>query len=449
MVANQETFVSLGLKGKGAIDMAENDKNFQKTVDEHVKRLFERYKSNAKVFTATHVGHISLSVIFVFSILLPFLYLQIDARETQSELERLAQEISQQDERAATYRQALTGLKKIFEAVENAPKPLEGYIQALEREAAGGPAAPLPEGLGPVGESCGSPADMDPWMVCRIRQYMAARAAQYQEILTHEIAAPLERLNIKEFDQWQADLQNGIKKNTEQIRSEMATNPGFWRDFSQKSPIYQNMVAGVHRFWVDHQFEEIGRRMAQAAEAGRVKFEQLNEKKAQIQKGKEDLNNALKNIKTRFGKIGLEIDEAILLAPVAFAVLFLIAALNLCQNMRLRKSFHRLVQANDPQQAAINDGEIALVMPLWVDPLDPPVKRRLKLGVLMTPAVASALALLVIFYCWTIPGAFPALTGIGYVKYVLYYVLSIGFFFFGFQRIRGAVRRYDATSAEE
>ncbi len=429
--------------------MAENDKNFQKTVDEHVKRLFDRYKSNSKVFTATHLGHISLSIIFVFSILFPFLCLQIDARETQSELERLSQEISQQDERAATYHQALTGLKKIFEAVEKAPKPLEGYIQALEKEAAGGPVAPLPEGLGPVTESCGPPADMDPWMVCRIRQYMAARAAQYQEILADEIAAPLDRLNIKEFDQWKVDLQSGIKKSTEQIRSEMATNPGFWRNFSQKSPIYQKMVAGVHRFWVDHQFEEIGRRMEEAAEAGRVAFEQLNQKKVKIQKGKEDLNNTLKNIKTRFGKIGWEIDEAILLAPVAFAVLFLIAALNLCQNMRLRKSYHRLVQANDPQQVAINDGEIALVMPLWVDPLDPPVKRRLKLGVLMTPAIASILALAVIFYCWTIPDAFPALTAMGHLKYVLYYLLSFGFFLFGFQRIRGAVRRYNAPSADK
>jgi hypothetical protein len=56
--------------------------------------------------------------------------------------------------------------------------------------------------------------------------------------------------------------------------------------------------------------------------------------------------------------------------------------------------------------------------------------------------------LVVIFYCWTIPDAFPALTGIGYVKYVLYYMLSVGFFFLGFQRIRGAVRRYNASSAE-
>ena len=77
--------------------MSETDKDLQKAIDEHLKRLYERYKSNAKVFTATHIGHISLSIVFVLSILFPFLYLQIDARETNSELERLSQSIAQQD----------------------------------------------------------------------------------------------------------------------------------------------------------------------------------------------------------------------------------------------------------------------------------------------------------------------------------------------------------------
>jgi hypothetical protein len=422
--------------------MSETDKDLQKTVDEHLKRLYERYKSNAKVFTATHVGHISLSIVFVLSILFPFLYLQIDARETNSELERLSQNIAQQDQQAAIYRQAMTGLKKVFGAVEDTPKPLEGYIQALKKEAAGGPVALLPGGLKPGPESCGSAADKDAWMECRLRHYMAARAAQYQEILANEIAAPLARLNIKEFDQWKADLQAGMKKYAERIRSEMTANPGFWRDFNQQLPIYQSMVEGVHRFWADHHFEEIGRRMEQAAVAGRAGVEQLNQKKEQIQKGKEGLNNALKNIKTRFGKLGLEVEDAILLAPVAFAALFLFAALNLCQNMQVRKSFHRLFQARDPQKVAITDGEIVLVMPLWVDPLAPPIQRKLKLAVMMIPAIASVLALLVVFYCWTIPDAFPGLTGMDYVKYILYYLLSAGLFIFGFQRIRGAVQNY-------
>ena len=89
--------------------MAEINMNLQKAIDDHLKRLYERYKSNTKVFTAAVVGHISLSTVFVISILVPFLFLQIDARETNSELERLSQGIAQQEQRAAAYRQAMTG----------------------------------------------------------------------------------------------------------------------------------------------------------------------------------------------------------------------------------------------------------------------------------------------------------------------------------------------------
>ena len=427
--------------------MAESDQDLIKAIDVHLKRLFERYKSNTKVFTAALVGHISLSIIFVLSILIPFGYLQFDARETNADLERLSQNIAQQDQRTAVYRQAMTGLKKAFEAVENTPKPLEGYIQALEKEAAGGPVAPLPEDLKPAQESCGSPADKEPWMECRIRQYMAARAAQCQEILAAEITAPLERLNIKEFDQWKAELQAGMKRYAERFRTEMAANPRFWRGFNRNAPIYQSMIDGVHRFWADHRFEEIGRRMEEAAAAQRAEVEKLSQKKEQIQKSKEGLNNALKNIKTRFGKLGLEVEDAILLAPVAFSALFLVAALNLCQNIQLRKSFHRLFQARDPQKIALTDSEIALAMPLWVDPLAPPVQRNLKLAVLMIPAIASALTLLVVFYCWTIPDAFAGLTGMDYVKYLLYYLLSAGLFIYGFQRIRGAIKNYGESSS--
>jgi cell division protein FtsL len=181
--------------------MAEADKDLQKAIDDHLKRLYEQYKSNNKVFTATHIGHLTLSIIFVISILFPFFYLQIDAHKTNAELERLSQSIAQQEQRAAVYRQAMTGLKKLFQAVENTPKPLDGYIQALEKEAAGGPTAPVPDSLKLPPEACGSPSDRDSWMECQIRQYMAARAAQYQDVLAKEIAAPLEKLGIKEFDQ--------------------------------------------------------------------------------------------------------------------------------------------------------------------------------------------------------------------------------------------------------
>jgi hypothetical protein len=51
--------------------MAETDKALEKLIDDHLKRLQERYKANIKVFNATHIGHISLAIVFLVSILFP------------------------------------------------------------------------------------------------------------------------------------------------------------------------------------------------------------------------------------------------------------------------------------------------------------------------------------------------------------------------------------------
>ena len=138
-------------------------------------------------------------------------------------------------------------------------------------------------------------------------------------------------------------------------------------------------------------------------------------------------------------------EDAVLLAPVAFSAIFLIAAMNLCKNIRLRKSFHRLFQARDPQRVALTDSEIALAMPLWLDPQANPVQRKIKFAVLLLPALASALTLLVVFYCWTQPDTFPDLTGLDYVKYSFYYLIGAGLFFVGFQKIQSAVKNYGVS----
>jgi len=70
----------------------------------------------------------------------------------------------------------------------------------------------------------------------------------------------------------------------------------------------------------------------------------------------------------------LEVEDAILLAPLALSALFFVAALQLCQNIQLRKSFHRLFQVGDPRRLLSPDAEIALAMPLWADPLAPPIQ---------------------------------------------------------------------------
>ena len=90
----------------------------------------------------------------------------------------------------------------------------------------------------------------------------------------------------------------------------------------------------------------------------------------------------------------------------------------------------------------INDSEIALSAPLWVDPLDPAPKQTIKLYILLLPLPIFLAALIIIFYCWTLPGTFPDLSGFDYVKYVVFYLLSAACFPVGFRRVQQAVRNY-------
>ena len=420
--------------------MAEIDKNLDKAIDEHIKRVFDRYKADSKIFSATHIGHITVSIVFLFSILFPFLYLQIEARDNDLEIQRLSGSVQEHEQRIAAYHQAMTGLKKVFEMVENAPKPLKAYIQSLESEAAGGPKAAYPEGMAETTDACGPPADRDAWMSCRIGQYMKDRFAQNRRLLAEEVAAPLKSQNIPESDQWRTDLQAGMQDLLEQSRKKMAADPTFWKDFNQDSPIYRSMVEGAHQFWVNHNFEEIEDKMRQETESLQNDVQALNQKKEGIQKREEELNGRLKNIKTRFGKVGMELGDAILFAPVIFSAVFLLAVTNLMGSIRLRKSFQRMMQFKDPDKIAITDDEIALTMPLWLDPLDPPAKRNLRAFILMIPVVVAVLTLIVIVYCMRIPGAFSGLTGADYWKYFFYYLLSAGLFVHGFRKIHGAIK---------
>ena len=422
--------------------MADIDKDLQKTIDDHLKRIQDRYKANIKVFNATHIGHISLSIIFLLSILFPFLYLQIDKTRTNAEVVRLTQEVSQQEQRIATYTQVKKGLEELFTAVENTPKPLEGYIDALEKEAGGGPVAKLPDGLEADPSTCGLPDNKDAWMACRLKQYMNLKYDQYRAVLEKEIAAPLEALNIAAFDQWKTDLNDGTERLVLMFREGVAADPEFWKNFDETSPLYKRMVDGVHRFWNDNRFEEIGKKMAQAATEKRETVEKLNQRQEQIKKRETELNSTFKNIKTRFGKFGLDVSDAILIAPIVFAALFLVAVINLGESIRLRKTFHRLFQAKDPQKTVITDDQIALAMPLWVDPLDPRPKQKLRLAALMIPVLVSVLALLVIMLCWSVPDAFPGLTTVAYWKYLFYYLVAGGFFIHGYRRIRSEIEKY-------
>jgi prefoldin subunit 5 len=421
----------------------------KKAVDDHLKRLFDQYKTNAKVFSATHIGHISVSIVFLISILGPFLILQVETRDTELAIAQISQSVEQQEQRIDAFRQVAAGLNSVFDAVENTPQPLKAYILSLEAEAAGGPKATYPQEMPAAPDNCGAPDNRKKaWMTCRVQRYLQDRFALNQQILSEQVAAPLEKMKLPESDQWGLDLQTGLLKLQEQFRREISADPTFWMNFGKDSPVYLSMVAGAQHFWDDHQLEKLLQQMTRKAESLRADVDQLNQKKTDIQKRKDELSNSLKGFKTRFGKIGMELSDAILIAPIVFAVLFVLTISNLMGSIRLRKSFHdMLIRFKDSGQVALTDSEIALTMPLWIDPLDPPAKRKLRAFILTIPLTVAILTLMVVIYCLRIPGAFPGFDGVDYWKYFFYYLISAGLFIYACRQIIGAVKGYKTPRA--
>ena len=131
-------------------------------------------------------------------------------------------------------------------------------------------------------------------------------------------------------------------------------------------------------------------------------------------------------------------------------VVFLVASSNLCDSIRLRRSFHKLSQRKDAAKTVITDREVALSAPLWIDPLDPSETRTSRFVILMIPAGVFVVALVSISYCWTIPNAFPEFTGSDYWTYGALLLVSAGLFIFGSLRILTEVRSYaDGSEATE
>lgn len=404
--------------------MADLDKRVEKAIDDHLKRIYDRYKTNTKVFNATHISHIVLGVIFIFAILLPFLFIQADNQRTAGRMAALQEKVSAQETVVASYQKAIAGMAEVFEAVKNTPRPLQAYIRALETEADSG--VPSTSGGSNTGtDRCGNPSDSrDPWMECRIHAFMQDRFETYRGILREEVAEPLGKHNIAGYDQWQADLEAGMEDLREEIREEMVKNPRFWREFDETSPVYRAMVDGANQFWETHDFDAIGRRLEAEATPLKADIESLQKHQEENQARNDVLNSRLKNFKTSFGKFGLEVKTAILVSPIFLGTVFMIASTNLAESIKLRASFQRFYHRLDPNKSAIADADFALSAPLWVDPLDPEQKRTARMVFLLLPAVVFAVALGVVLYCWTLPGAFPDMTGFDYGKYIVFYVLS-------------------------
>jgi hypothetical protein len=108
----------------------------------------------------------------------------------------------------------------------------------------------------------------------------------------------------------------------------------------------------------------------------------------QMEQRRIDIQNRLSNIQSPVGALPLSLTEASLAFPFIVAVGFLICAILLADLLRLRCEYHRVVSAQQALGAETIRHRLALVVPLWLDPLKTAWRNSGGAALVFLPALA-------------------------------------------------------------
>lgn len=183
----------------------------------------------------------------------------------------------------------------------------------------------------------------------------------------------------------------------------------------------------------------------------------LNDRLERLTIREDETANRLKEIEFPFGNIPLGINESILFFPVGISAGFWISASLLGDSLLLRKRYHNIVKAIDKTTIEKNEGEIgrrinenlAILYPIWIDPITSTPVRIVKLIILSVPAIIFVASIYILMNSWQIIISQQDLEGLfignnrdNMLLYIASYVISSIFFISGYWRIYKELRNY-------
>lgn len=155
-----------------------------------------------------------------------------------------------------------------------------------------------------------------------------------------------------------------------------------------------------------------------------------------------DQVKAFRNVETPIGQLPVGLDELVLIFPVLLAAGFLSCASLLADTLRLRGAFHRFARELDQERTLFTDDHVALVAPLWLDPLAGRWSRAATLAILAIPALVFLAAIALLFLNRLLLGDFPDTARLSPPVYMILYALCGALIAEAFRRVAREVRRY-------
>lgn len=282
----------------------------------------------------------------------------------------------------------------------------------------------------------------------RVQQEVQRQFETYETILRSDVLEPLKSLNNDKLVVIDlTKISEGLDSLKKDFAAELARNPRFWETYGGKGGFYSTLDDKVQQFWNIHgsQIDEQSRLLQlQTNELQNIQTElngQLNKMKEQ----EKQIETRLEQIEFPFGKLPVGLTESIAIFPILLAIGFFVVASQLRETIQLRKNFHQLYQRKDPTKSVVDNQQIALIAPLWIDPMDTHKQKLIRFTILSVPFLLFLVSCILIFYNWTIPGFFAYADRMNWWLYGGLYLISLVIFIYGYRQIFNEFHDYSRT----
>jgi hypothetical protein len=344
--------------------------------DDYGKTVLACYDARHRSFVRVYTTFIAFSFGFVAFILAPMMALKLDEQS-------LPREISQQEEELQTIQPKHAELKAKNEALHEELDPLNDELAKLDAEQA----------IKRREETAAREAEAQAkeQLTAKIReksetQHMLRGARTAMKYATLEEAAKriydekleeakalevkIAQLTVEEED-LQKDLSI-VERELERIRRQREILA------ERALPIRgQATEIETHAKELEEKIEEASEKLARGQDA-----------LTQMEQRQIDIQHRLGNFQSPVGALPLSLTEASLAFPFIVAVGFLICAILLADLLRLRCEYHRVVSAQQALEAETIRHRLALVVPLWLDPLKTAWRNSGGAALVFLPALA-------------------------------------------------------------
>ncbi|HSC71771.1 MAG TPA: hypothetical protein VLH58_10485, partial [Candidatus Methylomirabilis sp.] len=390
--------------------------------DDFIARLLKQYESRSDTLAKVVNGLVLFGFLFFFLILFPFVSLHHQSQRVTAELQELPAQARALDSSLSAYRAAAEGIQALKQAIEKGPFELRDAIQngfadvggrEVRQSANQMAAQQVQQAQAPIDRAgepmCPGERETLEWMNCQVRRQVERQFIAYGDLLEASVIAPVQRRPAEGGRATppladSAALRQGLTRLQVAFQERLTKTPEFWKHFSGKVDFYALLGDEVDRFWsesrlAEHQ-KELDRLLHQVLK--RQADYQANLKKLSARE--EQLAGRLEKMDSPFGKLPLGVLEGVHLFPILLTIGFVICTVLLTELARLRAALEGAYRERDPDGTVLTPGNVALLAPLWVEPLGPAPQRRLRTLVLLVPMVLALVSIGLVVYNWSISG---------------------------------------------